>query len=560
MPQSTLSYARVVEGLAQPPDPEGLRALLFEFAKAEITAIEADAITVEATPDRLDLLSEGGLRMYLEGLLRVRTGIPHFHAEHALPSEVVVRADRSVETLRPTIAAVRVDPPEGRSLDAGLLTEAIRVQEILHATLGLNRAAASLGIYPWARIRFPLDYRMETVAPLAFHPLDGEAPVPGDVFFRDHPLAGRYGALGRVDDKCLVLRDSAEAILSLPPVLNSRVAGEARAGDGALLIEGTGQRAARVEEAIGLLSLPFVARGWRVAPIPVEYPDHRSTGERLVRPRAVHLSSTTLAALSGTELLPHEVVESLERCRLGAQSVADGWTAEVPPWRPDIHASVDLIEDLLLIRGLAGLGRHLPPSATRGRRSDRSQLAARLTDRFLGMGFVPLFTTVLVSEGLQATLGAEALAIRNPVSSEYSRVRSSLQIALLGALTRNVRHAYPQRLSEVGPVVVRSNSAEDPVRTTDHAAFVIAADGTGFADVAAIIDHLLRRFQVTGVREPATLPATIPGRAARLRLAGEAIAEMGEIHPQVLSELGIPVPVAWGEIDLTALRPLLAAE
>jgi phenylalanyl-tRNA synthetase beta chain len=176
------------------------------------------------------------------------------------------------------------------------------------------------------------------------------------------------------------------------------------------------------------------------------------------------------------------------------------------------------------------------------------------------MEFVPLFTTVLVSEGLQRVLGAEALAIRNPVSSEYSRVRASLQIALLGALARNVRHAYPQRLSEVGPVVVRAASAEDPVRTTDHAGFVIAADGSGFAEAAAIIDHLLRRFQVTGVREPATIPATIPGRAARLRLAGEAIAEMGEIHPRVLAELGIPVPVVWGEIDLTALRPLLAGE
>jgi phenylalanyl-tRNA synthetase beta chain len=560
MPQSVLSYARVVEGISNAPSPARLTELLFEFAKAEVASVEGDRLTVEATPDRLDLLSEGGLKLYLEGLLGERVGLPPIPRGPPVTPEPAIRVDPSVDPIRPTLAAVRVDPPAGKGLDEGLLAEAIRFQEILHATLGLNRAAASLGIYPWKELTLPIHYRLEPIEPITFHPLDGDVPVPGGDFFRDHPLAAKYAPLGVAGDQCLVLRDNAGAILSLPPVLNSRVAGEARAGDGALLLESTGQRPARVEEALGLLLLPFVARGWSASPVPVQFPAYASSGEKFVRPRPVALPEAVLTAIGGSEIPAAEAAAALAKARLGAVPGSKGWTVEVPPWRPDIQSAVDAVEDLLLIRGLASIGRRLPPSPTRGRRLARSVLSGRMADRLLGLGFVPLFTTVLISEHLERTLGVEALVLRNPVSAEYSRVRPSLEAGLLGALARNVRHAYPQRVSEVGPVVVRTGSSEEPVRTAHHAAFAIAADGAGFAEAASIVDYLLRRLQVAGVREPAPLPGMIPGRAARLRLAGEPVAAMGEVHPEVLATLGIPVPVAWGEIDLSALGPLLAAE
>jgi phenylalanyl-tRNA synthetase beta subunit len=85
----------------------------------------------------------------------------------------------------------------------------------------------------------------------------------------------------------------------------------------------------------------------------------------------------------------------------------------------------------------------------------------------------------------------------------------------------------------------------------------LASEDAGFADVAALSDYLLSAFDARGVREPVDLPGTIPGRAARLRVAGETVAEMGELHPGVLSAIGVPVPVAWAEVDLSALWPLV---
>ncbi len=69
----------------------------------------------------------------------------------------------------------------------------------------------------------------------------------------------------------------------------------------------------------------------------------------------------------------------------------------------------------------------------------------------------------------------------------------------------------------------------------------------------------MRACGAAGVREPVEIAGTIPGRAAVVRLAGEPVAHLGEIHPSVLAETGVPVPVAWAEVDLSALAPLLGA-
>jgi phenylalanyl-tRNA synthetase beta subunit len=128
----------------------------------------------------------------------------------------------------------------------------------------------------------------------------------------------------------------------------------------------------------------------------------------------------------------------------------------------------------------------------------------------------------------------------------------------LDVLARNTRHGYPQRFGEVAPVVVALAGSETGGESRYHAGIIVASDSAGFAEAAAIADYLLRTVDVTGVREPAEIPGITAGRAARTRVAGETVAEVGEVAPQVLSEIGVPVPVAWAEVDLTALWPLVA--
>ena len=125
-------------------------------------------------------------------------------------------------------------------------------------------------------------------------------------------------------------------------------------------------------------------------------------------------------------------------------------------------------------------------------------------------------------------------------------------------LARNTRHGYPQRFGEVAPVVVAAPGSETGGETRYHAGLMIASDAAGFAEAAALVEYLLRTLDVVGIREPAEIAGAIPGRVARTRVAGETVAELGEVAPALLAELGVPVPVAWAEVDLTALWPLVA--
>lgn len=558
MPRATLSIARIGRLLGRPIAREELTERLFA-SKTQAEGGVGDALEVEGTADRLDLLTESGIALHLQGDLGVAVGRPRLR--EASGPALRIEVAPSVGSLRPAIAGVVVAPPSGGALDADLLDEAIRFQEQLHATIGLDRRLASLGIYPLERIVGPVRYALEPLDDVRFVPLDGITEQSAADFYAAHPMAERYGRYGRDGDACLTLRDAAGSVLSLPPVLNARPAGEAAVGDAALLLESTGTRASRVLDAVALLTLVFATRGWSVAPVEVAPTPPDGPAPSPVATRRLELPRATLAELMGERLDDREVATMLGRARFDARPQAEGWAVEAAPWRVDLHAAVDVVEDLLIARGFRVEEGILPASTGRGRRSRSAGFRARVGDLLLGLGYVPLYSTVLVSERIVSVAQRpRTLALANPVSEQFARMRDALSLSLLAALERNVRHAYPQRFSEVGPVVVGASDAETGADTRHHAGVLYAAEGAGFADGAAVVDYLMRTLGAVGVREPAPLPGTIPGRAALVRLAGVVVAELGEVAPTVLTELRVPVPAVWAEVDLTALERLLAPD
>jgi len=559
MPRSVLDRDRLLALAGRPLSDAALDDLLFA-SKAEVEAHDGSTLTLSVTPDRLDLLSEGGLGLYLQGVLEVARGLPRYRAPASEQLSVGFRIEASVDSIRPAIAGVVVRAPGDRPLDAGLLVEAVRVQELIHDTIGRDRRAASLGIYPLDRLEFPVRYSLEPLSSIRFVPLDGSEEVGGAEFFRGHPMAAHYGPLGRVGDACLALRDARGTILSLPPILNGRAAGEARTGDRNLLIEATGTRERTVLEAVGLLLVVFVAQGWSATPVPIDRAEGiRSDGSGLLGPRSVDLPSSVLRTLGGEGLSASVVERRLAQSRLGGHPESGGWRVEVPPWRPDLGTAVDVAEDVLLADGVRPEDGVLPASRTRGRLLPEVIFRRRFASSLIGLGLAAPHTPLLVSDATVARVGDRAsLRLKNPVSGEFAYLRDRLLLSFTDVLAHNTRHGYPQRFGEVAPVIVPSPGSETGAETRYHAGWLTASDGAGFAEAAAMVDYLLRTVDVTAIREPSEIPGTIAGRAARARVAGEVVAELGELTPGLLGNLGVPVPVAWAEVDLSALWPLVA--
>ncbi len=558
MPRAVLRRDRVIALLPNPISDSALEDALFA-SKAEVEAQDADSLTISATPDRLDLLSEGGLALHLQGVTGVASGIPRYAPARARRLVAEIEVDPSVDPVRPAIAGFVVRAPDDAGLDAGTLEEAVRFQELIHATVGRDRRAASLGIYPLDRLVPPFRYAAEPLDAVSFVPLDGSVEIPADRFFRDHPMAARYGPLGRSGNRCLTLRDAEGTILSLPPILNGRAGGEARPGDRRLFIESTGVRDRPVRESLGLLSVVFVARRWTVEPVAVRGPGPLAgDGRSIVTSHEIVLPSSTLQGLAGVRYPPAEVRRRLEQVRLSVRARSGGWCVEAPPWRPDLLTAVDAAEEVILAQALRPEDGIVPPSRTRGRRLPETLFRRRFASALLGLGFAAPFTSILVSEAtVRRVPGATPIRLVNPVSAEFAYVRDRLLLSHMEVLGRNTRHGYPQRFAEVAPVIVRDASAEPGAATRYHAGAILAQEGAGFADAASLADYLLRTVDAGSVREPAEVPGTISGRSARVRVAGEPVGEVGEIRPEVLAGIGVPVPVAWMELDLTALGPLL---
>ncbi len=556
MPQSPLSLDRINASLPRPISEEALRETLFR-SKVEPGARAGDRLTVEVTPDRLDLLDEAGLARELAGLLGLARGMGYAFEPAPLPG-VEARQNASVSPLRGEFAAVALEAPTGGALDAGLLDEVIRFQELLHATTGRDRRAGSLGLYPLERLTPPFRYALEPLGQIRFLPLASSQETSGKEFYQTHPLALRYGDLGRQGDLVLTLRDEEDRILSLPPVLNAATTGEIRPGDHRILVEATGTRIARVRELIGYMLLPFVERGWKAHPVPIHGPEGTRDGREVLSPRKFTLAGTGVQRLLGVRLTAGELTEHLLTARLGAEVREGKVHVEVPPWRPDLLAEVDLVEEVAIARGYGRFLPILPPSPTRGARSRSARREAQLREVALGMDFQELYTPVLIS-GVAAGWGlalAEPLALVNPVSTEFSHIRSSLVPGLVAALARNTRSPYPQRAFELGPVVLRDGEAATGTRTDRHWALVESAAGSGFARAAAWSERLLDLFGLQAGREPFEVPGTLPGRSAQVRVAGETVLWMGEVHPRILSELHVREPVAFLVLHSSALERL----
>ena len=120
MPRSTLSLPRVLELLPGPPEVAYVEELLFA-SKAELERRDDASLELSVTPDRLDLLSEGGLALHLQGALGSAHGLPRPRRGRPPSEGAPFTVDSSVVPVRPHLAGAIVRPPTRRTLDLSLI-------------------------------------------------------------------------------------------------------------------------------------------------------------------------------------------------------------------------------------------------------------------------------------------------------------------------------------------------------------------------------------------------------------------------------------------------------
>jgi phenylalanyl-tRNA synthetase beta chain len=431
-----------------------------------------------------------------------------------------------------------------------------------------------------------------------FVPLDSDAEMTPAEVLRSHPIGGTYADLVAEYERYPAIYDDI-GLFSFPPVINGRRT-EVSTDSRDLFVELTGTDQWTIDHMCNIICYALDARGARVEEVEVEYPDlsasqasggsaDASAGGTLVRPDFEVKRKTVIhdriESMLGVDLRAERVVDLLERSGLDAeteevgddvsdssdsearQTKSDGeiaYEVEVPPYRVDVLHPLDVVDDVGRAYGFNELEPRYPDVGTVGGRHARSQLEDAVREVLVGLGFEDMLSFHMINEAENfdrlrispdgdAVGAAEPATILEPYSEDYTMLRTWVFPSLLMVLENNTHRGYPQNLAEVGHAARVEETETTGVAEHRSVAGVLARHDASYEDAKARLQALARNFDAD-LETPATdHPTFIDGRAAEVVLDGECVGVIGEVHPEVLVEHDLELPVAAFEFQLDAL-------
>ena len=526
---------------------------------------EAGEMQLEFEADRLDRLSISGIARSLRYQYGDVRGV---YVPDTNDPDWTIEVEDSVPDERPYVTGAIV---RGLDLEERDLEAIIQLQEKLHATMGRKRAKGAIGIHDLTMLKgAPAtetgsnSIRYVGVEPEedTFVPLDSDAEMtPADVL-ESHPIGDDYADLVRDYERYPAIYDDI-GLFSFPPVINGRRT-EVSTQSRDLFVEMTGTDQWTIDKMLTIVCYALDARGGQLEEVTVRYPD-----DTLVRPDlsldSKQITHERIEGTLGIELSEDDVVDLFERSGLGAESADGTYSVDVPPYRVDVLHPVDLVDDVGRAYGFNNLVPQYPDVNTVGQRTEESRHEEAVRNLLVGLGFEDLLNFNLTSEtenfdrmNLEPTedaLGAgEPATIVEPYSEDYTIVRTWALPSLLMVLENNTHRAYPQDLAEIGIAVEVDESTNTTVAEHRTVAAVLARHDASYEDARGRLQALATNFGADLETPPAEHPSFIDGRAAEIRLDGDAVGIIGEFDPAVLVEHDLEVPVAGFEFRLDALR------
>ncbi|WP_226022285.1 phenylalanine--tRNA ligase subunit beta [Halomicrobium salinisoli] len=567
---------RRLTGKAEKDDDE-LRSDLFSLGLEFEGWTEDDEFQLEFAPDRLDRLSVEGIARSLRYHYGEDRGV--YVPNTNEPEWTIQVEDQPEERPYVTGAVVR-----GLDLDETSLESLIQLQEKLHATMGRQRAKGAIGVHDLTMLKGEnavdgggKSIRYTSVDPdeERFVPLDSDQEMTPAEVLADHETGEKFADLVADMDSVPVIYDGI-GLFSFPPVINGRRT-EVTTDSRDLFIEMTGTDQWTVDHMLNIVCYALAARGGQVERVEVEYDDDAPgdyAGRTLDRPDfAVRTKTVThdrIESILGVELDPEAVVDYAERAGLDAEADGTGslYEVEIPPYRVDVLHPLDVVDDIGRALGFNDLEPRYPDVSTVGGRHEDSRLEDAARDALVGLGFEDLLNFHMISEeenfermdlpmpdeGESDVLGAaDPVTIREPYSEDYTMLRTWALPSVMMVLENNTHRAYPQDLAEIGLAAHVDDSENTGVAERQTVAGALARTDASYEDAKARLQAVAEAFGKDLETPPTEHPTFIDGRAAEVVLDGESVGIVGEIHPRVLVEHDLELPVAAFEFRLDGL-------
>ena len=596
-------------------DPDELRALTGhdekgdEELKSDLFGLglefegETDdgLLQFEFGPDRLDRLSVEGVARSLRYHYGDDRGV---RVPDTNDPDFTFAVDGDVPDERPYVTGAVV---RGVDLDDAALESLIQLQEKLHATMGRKRAKGAIGIHDLVAIKGDTlseeseaprtsevasgqrsrasDGNSITYTGIApdgdtFVPLDSDRELTPDEVLNEHATGRTYANLVADYDRYPAIYDEL-GLFSFPPVINGRRT-EVSTDSRDLLIELTGTDQWTIDRMCAIICYALSARGATIEEVTVEYAGGTDAGGRTLRRpdfevRTKSVTHDRIETMLGVDLDERAVIDLFERSGLDAvvasedgdaaatdESADTAYDVSIPPYRVDVLHPLDLVDDVGRAYGFDELEPRYPDVGTVGGRHERSRLEAATRDVLTGLGFEDLLNFHMTAEGevydrmhvapgTDVLGGGDPVEITEPYSADYTILRPWALPSLVMVLENNTHRAYPQDLAEVGLVAERDDAVNTRVAESRHVAGVLARTDATYEDAKARLQAICRSFGADLETPPSEHPSFMDGRTASVVIDGERVGVVGELHPAILVEHDLELPVAGFEFELEAL-------
>jgi phenylalanyl-tRNA synthetase beta chain len=288
-------------------------------------------------------------------------------------------------------------------------------------------------------------------------------------------------------------------------------------------------------------------------------------------PLTIKLRPQRVNELLGTDLTTEQVIAYLQRLSFTVKQSKSKGVLEVvvPTYRPDLQIEEDLIEEVARLHGYNLIPSQMPSGASSGGLTPYQKFQQRIRNTMassmrevINYSFInkKLLDYIMLPDDDQRR---KALAIANPLSEEQGIMRTLLMPGLLMNISRNLaRRNENLAFFELGSVFIPGQD-KLPSEVLKLGAVVSGRTSTNWKTAPLELDFYYQKglvedlFQQLGIKdgqfEASVAPGFHPGRTAIIRCGTDEVGIIGEVHPQVLENFEIKIPVVLTEMEVEKL-------
>ncbi len=548
------TFSRMQELVKKELTIEELEQVLADMGM-ELDDVEEDIIKIEITAERIDLISAEGLARAINSYLGLIKGYEDITVEKGDYTHIV---EPSVKVIRGFTRSFVV---KGLSLDEDSVKTLMQVQEKIHETYGRKRKKVAIGVYDLNLLTFPITYKAEKPEDISFVPLDMESEMNGRKILEEHPKGQAYAHLLEGESLFPIHRDAQGKVLSMPPIINSNSLGKVSATTNDLFIECTGPSSEALDSIMDIFATMFADLKGKIYSVTI-----KDGNEEIVCPsfkkKEWSITVDVVKNLIGIDVDNQKIAELLPKMQYTIVETGNNEIkVSVPSVRTDIWHPVDIADDVARAYGYNNILPQVPNLSTIGGMLPMNILKEDIANFLVGFGLIELNTWALTNhlnqyEKMNIPEEPHVKLGKNTQDSNLSQVRSWMIPEAIKTLVANRSSEYPQKVFELGICVLPDETKNVTAKNVDKLVCLLCEDKTDFTQIKQILDAVCKFMNVEYNVKESKHDSFIEGRMGEIMVNDHKIGIIGEIHPQVLDNWDLKMPVTALEIDLSMINTL----